>query len=167
MLGSGIQLLCTSIFTLALAAVGILAPTNRGALMTCAIQMYILLSPVAGYCSARIYKSFGGNNWKCNVLLTSKLCSGWVRAKVTQTRLGTKVISFWRFFRIVFGLFIVLDAVLRNEDSSGALPIGELIYLLLLWTSGAIPLTLVGALVGFRKPVGQKLTGRSALRYDY
>lgn len=78
LLGSGAQVFCMTLVTLAFACLGFLSPANRGALMTCAMVLYVLLGTPAGYVSARIYKSFGGIKWKSNVLLTSMLCPGWV-----------------------------------------------------------------------------------------
>lgn len=75
-LGSGAQVFCMTLVTLAFACLGFLSPANRGALMTCAMVLYVLLGTPAGYISARIYKSFGGIKWKSNVLLTSTLCPG-------------------------------------------------------------------------------------------
>lgn len=75
-LGSGIQVFCMTLVTLAFACLGFLSPANRGALMTCAMVLFVLLGTPAGYVSARIYKSFGGIKWKSNVLLTSMLCPG-------------------------------------------------------------------------------------------
>lgn len=100
--GSGVQVLAMTIITLgkaspeiilcnrnfickwiyiflsseAFACLGFLSPANRGALMTCAMVLYVCLGTPAGYVSARIYKSFGGEKWKSNVLLTSMLCPG-------------------------------------------------------------------------------------------
>lgn len=76
LLGSGTQVFCMTLVTLSFACLGFLSPANRGALMTCAMVLYVLLGTPAGYVSARIYKSFGGIKWKSNVLLTSMLCPG-------------------------------------------------------------------------------------------
>lgn len=75
-LGSGAQVFCMTLVTLAFACLGFLSPANRGALMTCSMVLFVLLGTPAGYTSARIYKSFGGIKWKSNVLLTSTLCPG-------------------------------------------------------------------------------------------
>lgn len=95
-LGSGTQILCMTGITLVrlfvtaaatrykarlqsqqvFACLGFLSPANRGALMTCSMILYVCLGTPAGYISARIYKSFGGEKWKSNVLLTSMLCPG-------------------------------------------------------------------------------------------
>ena len=58
------------------ACLGFLSPANRGALMTCAMVLFVCLGTPAGYVSARVYKSFGGEKWKSNVLLTSMFCPG-------------------------------------------------------------------------------------------
>jgi len=42
---------------LVLACLGFLSPANRGALMTCAVVLWVLLGTPAGYVSARLYKS--------------------------------------------------------------------------------------------------------------
>lgn len=76
LLGSGIQVFCMTLVTLGFACLGFLSPANRGALMTCAMVLYVLLGTPAGFVSARIYKSFGGIKWKSNVLLTSMLSPG-------------------------------------------------------------------------------------------
>ena len=58
------------------ACLGFLSPANRGFLMTCAVVCYVLMGTPAGYCSARIYKMFGGEKWKSNVILTAFLVPG-------------------------------------------------------------------------------------------
>ncbi|OAD56403.1 Transmembrane 9 superfamily member 2 [Eufriesea mexicana] len=76
LLGSGVQVFYMTLVTLAFACLGFLSPANRGALMTCAMVSYVCLGATAGCVSARIYKSFGGEKWKSNVLLTSMLSPG-------------------------------------------------------------------------------------------
>lgn len=96
--------------------------------MTCAMVLFVCLGTPAGYVSARIYKSFGGEKWKSNVLLTSMLCPG-----------------------IVFAHFFVMNLVLWYEGSSAAIPFFTLVALLALWFCVSVPLTFVGAFFGFRK----------------
>ncbi|KAH7643673.1 transmembrane 9 superfamily protein member 2 [Dermatophagoides farinae] len=127
-LGSGVQVLCMTVITLFFACLGFLSPANRGALMTCALILYVCLGTPAGYVSARIYKSCGGYRWKMNVLLTSLLCPG-----------------------IVFSLFFVMNIILWIKGSSAAVPFSTLIALLALWFLVSLPLTFVGAYFGFRK----------------
>ncbi|XP_070492315.1 transmembrane 9 superfamily member 2 [Chironomus tepperi] len=128
LLGSGVQVFCMSLITLAFACLGFLSPANRGALMTCAMVLFVLLGTPAGYVSARIYKSFGGIKWKSNVLLTAMFSPG-----------------------MVFGLFFIMNLVLWHEDSSGAVPFSTLVAILALWFGVSVPLTFVGAYFGFRK----------------
>jgi len=65
-----------SMITLFFACLGFLSPANRGALMTCAMVLFVCLGTPAGYVSARIYKSAGGFHWKTNVFMTALLCPG-------------------------------------------------------------------------------------------
>ncbi|XP_045851512.1 transmembrane 9 superfamily member 2-like isoform X2 [Meles meles] len=75
-LGQGTQVLIMTFITLFLACFGFLSPANRGALMTCAVVLWVLLGTPAGYVSARMYKTLKGVNWKTNFLLTALLCPG-------------------------------------------------------------------------------------------
>ncbi|XP_077299784.1 transmembrane 9 superfamily protein member 2 [Arctopsyche grandis] len=128
MLGSGVQVFGMTVVTLAFACLGFLSPANRGALMTCSMVVWVLLGTPAGFVSARVYKSFGGEKWKSNVLLTSMLCPG-----------------------VVFGLFFVMNLVLWGKGSSAAVPFSTLVALLALWFGVSVPLTFIGAYFGFRK----------------
>ena len=76
--GNGAQLLGMSVVTLVLALFGFLSPASRGALMTVALVFYVLLGSLAGFASARLYKMFGGERWKTNVVLTAFLIPGCV-----------------------------------------------------------------------------------------
>uniref|UniRef100_A0A672PSV4 Transmembrane 9 superfamily member n=1 Tax=Sinocyclocheilus grahami TaxID=75366 RepID=A0A672PSV4_SINGR len=128
-LGQGTQVFIMIFITLFLACLGFLSPANRGALMTCAVVLWVLLGTPAGYVSARLYKTFGGENWKTNVLLTAFLCPG-----------------------IVFVDFFLMNLILWVEGSSAAVPFGTLVAILALWFGISVPLTFVGAYVGFKKP---------------
>ncbi|XP_017330589.1 transmembrane 9 superfamily member 2 isoform X1 [Ictalurus punctatus] len=129
-LGQGTQIFIMTFITLFLACLGFLSPANRGALMTCAVVLWVLLGTPAGYVSARLYKSFGGDKWKTNVLLTALLCPG-----------------------IVFADFFLMNLILWVEGSSAAIPFSILVAILALWFGISVPLTFVGAYVGFKKPV--------------
>uniref|UniRef100_A0A672P125 Transmembrane 9 superfamily member n=1 Tax=Sinocyclocheilus grahami TaxID=75366 RepID=A0A672P125_SINGR len=128
-LGQGTQVFIMTFITLFLACLGFLSPANRGALMTCAVVLWVLLGTSAGYVSARLYKTFGGENWKTNVLLTAFLCPG-----------------------IVFVDFFLMNLILWVEGSSAAVPFGTLVAILALWFGISVPLTFVGAYFGFKKP---------------
>ncbi|XP_036380116.1 transmembrane 9 superfamily member 2-like [Megalops cyprinoides] len=127
-LGQGTQTFTMIFITLFLACLGFLSPANRGALMTCAVVLWVLLGTPAGYVSARMYKTFGGEKWKTNVLLTALLCPG-----------------------IIFADFFLMNLILWAEGSSAAIPFGTLVAVLALWFGISVPLTFVGAYFGFKK----------------
>uniref|UniRef100_A0A673GYV5 Transmembrane 9 superfamily member n=1 Tax=Sinocyclocheilus rhinocerous TaxID=307959 RepID=A0A673GYV5_9TELE len=131
-LGSGTQIFIMTFVTLFFACLGFLSPANRGALMTCAVVLWVLLGTPAGYVAARYYKSFGGEKWKTNVLLTAFLCPG-----------------------VVFADFFVMNLILWGEGSSAAMPFGTLVAILALWFCISVPLTFIGAYFGFKKSVKQ------------
>ncbi|KAH3809730.1 hypothetical protein DPMN_138106 [Dreissena polymorpha] len=111
----------------------LLSPAKPGALITCSLVLYVCLGTPAGYVSARLYKTFGGEKWLSNVILTSSLCPG-----------------------IVFTLFFILNLVLWIEGSSAAIPFTTLLDLLALWFGISVPLTFIGAYFGFKKtPIEQ------------
>uniref|UniRef100_A0A2K6F875 Transmembrane 9 superfamily member n=1 Tax=Propithecus coquereli TaxID=379532 RepID=A0A2K6F875_PROCO len=127
-LGSGMQILITTFVTLFFACLGFLSPANQGALMTCAVVLWVLLGTPAGYAATKFYKSFGGEKWKTNVLLTSFLCSG-----------------------IVFADFFIMNLILLGEGSSVAIPFGTLVVILALWFCISVTLTFIGAYFSFKK----------------
>uniref|UniRef100_A0A1A7X4K1 Transmembrane 9 superfamily member n=1 Tax=Iconisemion striatum TaxID=60296 RepID=A0A1A7X4K1_9TELE len=127
-LGQGTQIFIMTFITLFLACLGFLSPANRGALMTCAVVLWVLLGTPAGYVSARLYKTFGGEKWKTNVLLTALLCPG-----------------------IVFADFFLMNLILWVERSSAAIPFGTLVAILAMWFGISVPLTFIGAYFGFKK----------------
>ncbi|XP_068181813.1 transmembrane 9 superfamily protein member 5 isoform X1 [Antennarius striatus] len=127
-LGQGTQIFIMTFITLFLACLGFLSPANRGALMTCAVVLWVMLGTPAGYVSARLYKTFGGEKWKTNVLLTALLCPG-----------------------VVFADFFLMNLILWVEGSSAAIPFGTLVAILALWFGISVPLTFVGAYFGFKK----------------
>lgn len=90
LIGNGAQLLCMSGMTIGLilrnvdsvvfAALGFLSPSNRGALATTMVVIYVLFGFVAGYVSARIYKMCGGQAWRQNLIMTAMLVPGYASA---------------------------------------------------------------------------------------
>ncbi|XP_018410570.1 PREDICTED: transmembrane 9 superfamily member 2-like [Nanorana parkeri] len=126
-LGQGTQIFIMTFITLFLACLGFLSPANRGALMTCAVVLWVLLGTPAGYVSARMYKTFGGERWKSNVLLTALLCPG-----------------------IIFADFFIMNVILWVKHSSAAIPFGTLVAVLAMWFGISVPLTFLGAYFGFK-----------------
>ncbi|KAI9342886.1 hypothetical protein BDR26DRAFT_819379 [Obelidium mucronatum] len=128
MVGSGAQMFVMSGMTLLFALMGFLSPSSRGSLSTIMIIFYVLFGSIAGYFSARLYKMFGGQSWKKNVMLTAFLFPG-----------------------IIFGIFIMLNFFLIGAKSSGAVPFLTIFSLFALWILVSAPLCFVGAYFGFKK----------------
>ena len=53
--GTGCQIICTSVVTLMLATLGFLSPASRGALLTTTIVLYVWLAVVAGFTSVYMW----------------------------------------------------------------------------------------------------------------
>jgi len=56
--GTGAQLLCMTLLTILFSAKGFLSPANRVALIMAQLLLYVLMGTVAGYVTARLYKTF-------------------------------------------------------------------------------------------------------------
>uniref|UniRef100_A0A915I5Y9 Transmembrane 9 superfamily member n=1 Tax=Romanomermis culicivorax TaxID=13658 RepID=A0A915I5Y9_ROMCU len=179
-LGSGSQLFCMCSVTLVFACLGFLSPANRGALMTCAIVLYIFFGVIAGYVAARIYKNLSPlillrPNKSLYPLQTSvhrymsvhstfrslstikHFCYRQCKNPADQTNIcnaATKMTDTVEKIlakRIVFAVFFVCNLIMWVYGSSAAIPFSTLIALLSLWLGISIPLTFVGAFFGFKK----------------
>ncbi|KAI3651561.1 hypothetical protein MP228_002864 [Amoeboaphelidium protococcarum] len=129
LLGSGAQLWLMGGVTMFFAALGFLSPSNRGSMANTMIVTYLLSSSWAGYMSARLYKSFGGEDWKRNVVYTSVMVPA-----------------------AIFIVFVILNFFLLGAGSSSAVPAGSLFLLMFLWFLVSIPLCFAGSYFGFKKP---------------
>jgi transmembrane 9 superfamily protein 2/4 len=127
-LGNGAQLFVMTGFTIAFALLGFLSPSNRGSLGTIMVILYTVLGFIGGYVSARVYKAFGGEQWKLNIALTPFLVPG-----------------------IVFSTFFFLNLFLWAKASSGAVPFTTMIILVGIWFLISVPLSFAGSWVGFRQ----------------
>lgn len=114
---------------LAFALLGFLSPSNRGFLGTVIILLYTLFAFVGGYISARAYKTFGGEKWKLNIILTPSL------------------IPF-----IVFSTFFLLNLFVWAKGSSGAVPFTTMLVIVLIWFVISVPLSVAGSWIGFKQP---------------
>lgn len=131
--GSGAQIIFMTFIALVFACLGFLSPPNRGALLTAVLVLYVFMGAVAGYISARLYKTMGGLRWKSNVLMTAFLVPG-----------------------LVFVVFFILNLFLWGAGSSAAIPFTTLLALLCLWFGISLPLTFFGAFLGFRRPAAEQ-----------
>jgi transmembrane 9 superfamily protein 2/4 len=127
--GTGMQLLAMVFITLIFALLGFLSPANRGSLLTVLLLLYVILGSVAGYYSSRVFKFFKGEDWMRATLFTAFLFPGFI-----------------------FSLFMILNAALLYEGSSGAIPLSTFVTLIVLWFGVSTPLVFTGSYFGYKKP---------------
>ena len=130
LLGNGAQLFVMTAVTVAFALLGFLSPSNRGFLATTVLLLYTLLGFIGGYVSSRVYKNFGGENWKLNIALTPALVPG-----------------------IVFSTFFFLNLFVWATGSSGAVPLTTMLAIIGIWFVISVPLSVAGSWIGFKHPV--------------
>ena len=126
--GTGAQILCMSFLTIIFSAMGFLSPANRGALLMAELLLYVMMGGVAGYVTARLYKTFKGKSWQ--------------RATAC-TALG--------FPGIAFTFFFCLDLMALAQQSTDAVPFTTIIVLLVLWFGISTPLVFFGAYFGYKQ----------------
>merc|ERR1719464_46322 len=90
--------------------------------------LFTFMGVFAGYASARLYKLFGGDDWKLATLMTAFLYPG-----------------------IFFIIFFILNLFIWGQKSSGAVPFTTMFALLVLWFGISVPLVFLGSYFGFRK----------------
>jgi transmembrane 9 superfamily protein 2/4 len=126
--GSGVQILGMSVVTMIFALLGLLSPAHRGGLLQSMMLLFTFMGVFAGYAAARLYKVFGGNDWKTMTMLLAVLYPG-----------------------IVFIVFFVLNLFIWGQKSSGAVPFSTMFALLVLWFGISVPLVFLGSYFGFRR----------------
>jgi hypothetical protein len=72
---------------------GMLSPASRGALMTAAIFLYVFMGLIAGYFSARLYKTMKGREWKRAAFLVSTVLFFWYDAFIFKLLVADNVPS--------------------------------------------------------------------------
>jgi len=125
MVGNGSQLCAMVGVTLVFALFGFLSPSNRGSLATVMMVCWTLFGSIGGYISGRVYASLGGTEKRKNSFLT---------ATVLPT--------------MVFAVVFMLDLFLITAGSSGAVPFGTFLFVVILWFGISAPLSAVGSYFG-------------------
>lgn len=128
MTGSGVQILAMTVCTMVCALFGLTSPANRGGLLTTLLMLYVFMGSFAGYCSALVYKFFGGKEWKQSTMLTALFYPG-----------------------LMGILFLLINAFVRFYGSSAAASFTSLLALILLWFGISTPLVFVGSYFGFKR----------------
>ncbi|GIL84591.1 hypothetical protein Vretimale_14585 [Volvox reticuliferus] len=130
--GTGVQILATSLVTMVLATLGFLSPAARGALLTAGMLFFVLLAGLSGFVSVYVWglmeRSF--NSWQA------------VCARVALYYPGINLL-----------IFTVLNLVIVHTGSTGAVPLGMYFSLGCAWFLVATPLTFVGGMIAVRVPL--------------
>lgn len=129
LVGSGAQLGAMVTITLLFACAGFLSPSNRGALLTAIILLFVLLGAYGGYVSARLLKYFKKQSW------ANAFFAGVVLPGVGVT------------------MYMCINLVQWVKHASSAVPFTTLLLIFSLWLLVSLPLVIVGAAIGFKRPV--------------
>ncbi|AET39380.1 transmembrane 9 family protein Ecym_4317 [Eremothecium cymbalariae DBVPG len=125
--GSGSQLFFMALCTVLLGSCGFLSPSARGSLGTVMFVLYALFGGVGSYTSMSIYKFFGGQNWKLNLILTPLLIPVFL-----------------------FVTTVLLNFFLIYAKSSGAMPFGTMVTIIILWFILSVPVSIIGSLLSWK-----------------
>ncbi|RDW69782.1 putative multispanning membrane protein [Coleophoma cylindrospora] len=128
LIGSGMQLVFMAIGLLFLSSLGILNPSFRGGFVSVGVGLFIFAGVFSGYFSGRVYKTFGGVNWRKNTFITALLFPG-----------------------LLFTLVFILNLFVWAQASSTALPFGTLLGIVMLWLCIQLPLVYAGSWYGYVK----------------
>lgn len=130
--GSGVQTLLVATVTLLLATLGFLSPASRGALLTTAIVLFVLLSFAAGASAVALWG------------VMERTYEGWVGVALQ--------VSVW-LPGLIMLIFTVLNIALKHTGSLGAVPAGIYFSIVAVWFLISVPLTFVGGFMATRLPI--------------
>ncbi|CAL3963000.1 unnamed protein product [Diplocarpon coronariae] len=126
LVGSGMQLVFMAVGLLVLSSLGVLNPSFRGGFVSVGVGLFVFAGIFSGYFSGRVYKTFGGMNWRKNTLITATLFPG-----------------------LLFSLVFILNLFVWAQASSTAIPFGTLVGMIMLWLCIQLPLVYVGSYYGY------------------
>lgn len=130
--GSGVQTLLVATVTLLLATLGFLSPASRGALLTTAIVLFVLLAFAAGASAVALWG------------IMERTYEGWVGVALQ--------VSVW-LPGLIMLIFTVLNIALKHTGSLGAVPAGIYFSIVAIWFLVSVPLTFVGGFMATRLPI--------------
>lgn len=128
LVGSGTQLLFTTTSLILLSVAGVLNPSFRGGFISVGVGLFVAAGLMAGYFSAKVYRSFGGDREFRNALLTEGVLP-----------------------LVVVPCVLVMDVVVWAQGSSTAVPVTTLLGLVVLWAGVQIPLVHAGSWYAFHR----------------
>ncbi|CZT11267.1 probable multispanning membrane protein [Rhynchosporium graminicola] len=126
LVGSGMQLVFMAVGLLILSSFGVLNPSFRGGFVSVGVGLFVSAGIFSGYFSGRVYKTFGGLNWRKNTIITATLFPG-----------------------LLFALMFILNLFVWAQASSTAIPFGTLVGIVMLWLCIQLPLVYVGSWYGY------------------
>ncbi|KZF24323.1 hypothetical protein L228DRAFT_237264 [Xylona heveae TC161] len=128
LIGSGTQLVFMATGLLVLSCFGVLNPSFRGGFVSVGVGLFVFAGIFSGYFSGRVYRTFGGLNWRKNTVITAILVPG-----------------------LLFSLIFILNLFVWAQASSTAIPFSTLMGLAALWLLVQLPLVYVGSWYGFNR----------------
>lgn len=128
LVGTGVQLIACTFLLILFSAAGFLSPANRGSIMIGMLIFFVLMGSLAGFTSARLYKTFKGKQWQKCTVLTAVLFPG-----------------------VAFLGFFVLNTIIWSYGSTGAVPFLTMLSILTLWFGISLPLVFLGAYFGYKQ----------------
>lgn len=72
LIGSGMQLIFMTTGLLVLSCFGLLNPSFRGGFVSVGMGLFVFAGVFSGYFSSRVYRTFGGRDWRKNTLMVSR-----------------------------------------------------------------------------------------------
>lgn len=138
--GTGAQLLCMTLLTILFSTLGFMSPARRGHLLMAELLLYVCMGSVAGYVTARLYKTFKGKSWQ---------------QATTFTALG--------FPGLAFGIFFTLNVMAWIKQSTDAVPFVTMLILVVLWFGISTPLVFFGAYFGYKQEAIELPVGTSSI----
>jgi hypothetical protein len=127
-----VQTLLVATVTLLLATLGFLSPASRGALLTTAIVLFVLLAFAAGASAVALWG------------IMERTYEGWVGVALQ--------VSVW-LPGLIMLIFTVLNIALKHTGSLGAVPAGIYFSIVAIWFLVSVPLTFVGGFMATRLPI--------------
>lgn len=128
--GTGVQIAVVVVLALLFAMTKILKPTMKGQALTSIVLLYVFSGAVSGYVSSRIFKFFGGKNWKLSTMATAVFFPG-----------------------VIMSMFLCLNIFLAFYGSAKTVSFLTILIVFLLWVCVASPLVFIGSFFGFKSDI--------------
>ncbi|KAI4134064.1 MAG: hypothetical protein LQ347_001833 [Umbilicaria vellea] len=128
LIGSGMQLIFMTTGLLLLSCFGLLNPSFRGGFVSVGMGLFVFAGVFSGYFSSRVYRTFGGRDWRKNTLMTALLVPG-----------------------LLFTTIFILNLFVWAQASSTALPFTTLVGIMALWLLIQLPLVYAGSWYGYHR----------------